>query len=205
MKGNISGKLVLTACILIGLFVVSVCAEEPCVTRNITDLTYGGNSIDVTINLNGLRAGGIIETIPSGMTFVSTTHPEERYKQEEQNIIFSVLNDDSIRYTLRAGITGPTTITGIWYDALTKQDGRIADASQTGYAYPSGGSDDANVSKEKTDVSVHAPPFTAPDEADKNTHINPLFFVAALIVIIIGIAAIVVMKKKEKRRRSDYK
>ena len=143
MKGTILGKLVLMTCILIGLLVVPACAENLCITRNATDLTYAGNSFEVTINLKDLRAGGIIETIPSGMTFVSTTHPEERYEREEQNIVFSVVDDDSIGYTLRAGSTGQTTITGIWYDTLTKRDGRIADTSLTVYAHSSGGSGDS--------------------------------------------------------------
>ncbi|NLO77229.1 MAG: hypothetical protein GX097_01850 [Methanomicrobiales archaeon] len=144
MKGNSSGKLVLMICILIGLLVVPACAENLCITRDVADFAYTGNSFEVTVNLDNLRAGGIIETIPSGMTFVSTTHPKERYEQQGQEIIFSVVEDDSISYTLRAGSTGTATIKGIWYDALTKQDGVIPDSSLSVHAYSSGGSDSSD-------------------------------------------------------------
>ena len=60
--------------------------------------------------------------------------------------------------------------------------------------------DGANIPKEKTDASLHVPTFTALDEADEKTNINPLFFVVALIVAIIGVAAVVVMKKNGEEK-----
>jgi len=73
--------------------------------------------------------GGIVETIPEGFTFVSTTHPSNQTYVSGQKVVFVVLNETSIRYEVRAPSQGSGTFSGTWYDALGEKEGIIKSMS----------------------------------------------------------------------------
>ena len=99
-----------------------------------------GSTFEVTLNITGLRIGGIVETIPDGFAFVSTTHPLNQTHVSGQKVVFVVLNETSIRYEVRAPSRGSGTFSGTWYDAMSEKEGdiesthvsvRMAEASPT--------------------------------------------------------------------------
>ncbi len=97
------------------------------VTRVITpDNPTPGSTFDVTLRITGLQVGGIVERIPTGFTFVSTTHAMNQTSVSGQNVIFAVLNETSISYRVRAPAGGGSgTFRGEWYDALNVTRGDI--------------------------------------------------------------------------------
>jgi len=116
------------------------------VTRTLSPmLPSPGSTFEVTLNITGLRIGGIVETIPDGFTFVSTTHPLNQTHVSGQKVVFVVLNETSIRYEVRAPSRGSGTFSGTWYDAMSEKEGdiesthvslRMAEASPTPTSAP---------------------------------------------------------------------
>ena len=100
------------------------------VTRTLsTNTPAPGSTFHVFINISGLRVGGIVETIPEGFTFVSTTHPSNQTYVSGQKVVFVLLNETSIRYEVRAPSQGSGTFSGAWYDALSEKEGIIKSMS----------------------------------------------------------------------------
>jgi len=100
------------------------------VTRTLsTNTPAPGSTFHVFINISGLHVGGIVETIPEGFAFVSTTHPSNQTYVSGQKVIFVVANETSIRYEVRAPSQGSGTFSGMWYDALSEKEGDIKSMS----------------------------------------------------------------------------
>jgi len=99
---------------------------DPTITRTLSPmLPSPGSTFEVTLNITGLRIGGIVETIPDGFAFVSTTHPSNQTHVSGQKVVFVVLNETSIRYEVRAPSRGSGTFSGTWYDAMSEEEGDI--------------------------------------------------------------------------------
>jgi len=98
--------------------------RTPSTTSPTSDSTF-----EVMLNIAGLQIGGIIETIPGGFAFVSTTHPLNQTYVSGQKVVFTVVNDTSIRYEVRAPSEGSGTFSGTWYDALSEKEGDIESTS----------------------------------------------------------------------------
>jgi hypothetical protein len=116
--------------ILLLLCLVMVSSAVPVLavpTREIAAAPLPGEEFVVTLNLNGISVGGIVETVPSGFTFVSTTHPPGRVSIKGQQVSFVILNDTVIRYRVSAPDSGGGTFTGIWEDFLTQEHGVVAE------------------------------------------------------------------------------
>jgi hypothetical protein len=96
-------------------------------TREISAAPLPGEEFVVTLNLSGISVGGIVETIPSGFTFISTTHPPGRVSIKGQQVSFVILNDTVLRYRVRAPGSGGGTFTGVWEDFLNQEHGVIAE------------------------------------------------------------------------------
>ncbi len=97
-----------------------------------------GSTFDVTLRITGLQIGGIVERIPDGFTFVSTTHPRNQTEISGQNVIFAVLNETLITYRVRAPAGGGSGIfRGEWYDALNITRGDIESKRVNVVATPS--------------------------------------------------------------------
>ena len=85
------------------------------------------NEFDVTLTLDNITICGITETLPCDLTFVSTTHPEEKVKVSGQNISFAVINETQVTYRVRSSTpgSGVPEITGIWIDLLSDSEGAV--------------------------------------------------------------------------------
>jgi len=115
--------------------VADVKATDTAVTRALsTTYPVQGSTVDVSLNIKDLQIGGIVETIPDGFSFVSTTHPANQTSVsgagQKVKVVFAVVNETSIKYTVRAPLeaeegVGTRAFTGTWYDALNEAEGDI--------------------------------------------------------------------------------
>lgn len=69
-----------TGLLIILLFLITICtATTPTVIREIHPVSNGeGDVSHIRLQIQGFDMGGIIETLPSGMTFQSSSMPEKR-------------------------------------------------------------------------------------------------------------------------------
>ncbi len=107
---------------------VKATATDTSVTRLLsTTNPTSGSTFDVALNITGLEIGGIVEIIPDGFAFVSTTHPSNQtyVSGQGQRVVFVVVNETSIKYEVRAPSEGSGTFSGTWYDALNEKEGDI--------------------------------------------------------------------------------
>jgi hypothetical protein len=101
-------------------------ATDTAVTRTPSTTTPTPDStFEVMLNIAGLQIGGVVETIPDGFAFISTTHPSNQTYMSGQKVVFTVVNETSIRYEVRAPLEGSGTFSGTWYDALNEKEGDI--------------------------------------------------------------------------------
>lgn len=101
-------------------------ATDTAVTRTpSTTNPTPGSTFEVMLNIAGLQIGGVVETIPEGFAFISTTHPSNQTYVSGQKVLFTVVNETSIRYEVRAPSEGSGTFNGTWYDALNEKEGDI--------------------------------------------------------------------------------
>jgi len=105
-------------------------ATDTTVTRTLSTTTPTPDStFEVMLSIAGLQIGGIIEIIPDGFAFISTTHPSNQTHLSGQKVLFAVVNETSIRYEVRAPLEGSGTFDGSWYDALNEMEGNIDSTS----------------------------------------------------------------------------
>lgn len=114
--------LILLLCLVAAVAATPVQAAP---VREIAAAPLPGEEFMVTLDLSGIAVGGIVETVPPGFTFVSTTHPPGRVSIKGQQVSFVVLNDTIVRYRVRAPDTGSGTFTGVWEDFLADKHGAI--------------------------------------------------------------------------------
>lgn len=123
-----SSRLLLIFCLVV---VVAAAPVQAVPEREIAVPPLPGGDFVVTLNMSGIAVGGVVETIPDGFTFLSTTHPPGRVSIKGQQISFVVLNDTSIRYRVRAPDAGSGTFTGVWEDFLQGTHGVIGGTEVT--------------------------------------------------------------------------
>ncbi|MDO8841243.1 PGF-pre-PGF domain-containing protein [Methanocalculus sp.] len=122
--------LKVTLCCLILLLALSVMpavADETVVSRSVLTGIQGWSDLQITLEIEGMPAGGIIETLPEGFTFLETDHPADRVYRADQQIIFSVIEDETIIYTARSQNAGSNVISGRWDNLVENAQGIIAD------------------------------------------------------------------------------
>jgi transcription termination factor Rho len=98
--------------------------RTPSTTTPTPDSTF-----EVMLNIAGLQIGGVVETIPDGFAFISTMHPSNQTYVSGQKVVFTVVNETSIRYEVRAPSEGSGTFSGTWYDALNEMEGNVDSTS----------------------------------------------------------------------------
>jgi len=98
--------------------------RTPSTTNPTPDSTF-----EVMLNIAGLQIGGVVETIPDGFAFISTMHPSNQTYVSGQKVVFTVVNEASIRYEVRAPLEGSGTFDGTWYDALNEMEGNVDSTS----------------------------------------------------------------------------
>ena len=130
--------IVLIIAMILGILTSSVAltsiatakATDTAVTRTPSTTTPTPDStFEVMLNIAGLQIGGVVETIPDGFAFISTTHPSNQTYVSGQKVVFTVVNETSIRYEVRAPSEGSGTFSGTWYDALSEKEGNIKSTS----------------------------------------------------------------------------
>ena len=109
---------------------VKATATGTTITRTLSTTSPTSDStFDVMLNIAWLQIGGVVETIPDGFAFISTTHPSNQTYVSGQKVVFTVVNETSIRYEVRAPLEGSGTFDGTWYDALNEMEGNIDSTS----------------------------------------------------------------------------
>ncbi|WP_292490274.1 hypothetical protein [Methanoculleus sp. 10] len=135
-------------CIALLLMVVPAAASGTPVTRALSTAEPGaGETFTVSLSIEGMALGGVVETLPAGYAFAGTDLPDDRVLVREQKIAFAVMNDTRITYSVRAPASGSGEITGRWEDFIGGTDGAVpashvaVDGIETAAA--SGGADPA--------------------------------------------------------------
>lgn len=114
-------------CIALLIMVVPVAASGTAVTRALSTAEPGaGETFTVSLSIEGMALGGVVETLPAGYAFAGTDLPDDRVLVREQKIAFAVMNDTRITYSVRAPASGSGDITGRWEDFLGESDGQVA-------------------------------------------------------------------------------
>lgn len=158
--------LVLTSIFLIFLTDLAL-AEDSTVTRSLSTSTPTGNSIfNITLQISNIQVGGIVETIPDGFSYVSTTHPEAQVEQSGQNLVFSVIGETEFSYLVRAPSSGSGTFTGEWDNTLDGTNGQISDSSVTVKGSKSSGSSGASIAGVSSTSSEQT---TTSDSSESNS------------------------------------
>lgn len=119
--------ILLAAALLILPVLVADAAEVTGVSRHAPAGPAPNAEFEVTLTLTGTApvVVGIIETIPEGFSFVSTTC--EHYQRSGRQIVFAVIGEPAITYRVKAPASGEGTFTGSWVDLLSAHEGKIAD------------------------------------------------------------------------------
>ncbi|MCK9307824.1 MAG: hypothetical protein M0P17_09890 [Methanoculleus sp.] len=113
-------------CLVILLMIVPVAASGAPVVRSLSTAEPGeGEVFTVSLSIDGMALGGVVETLPAGYAFVATDHPDDRVLVRGQQVAFAVMNDTHITYSVRAPGTGSGDITGTWEDFINESDGPI--------------------------------------------------------------------------------
>lgn len=125
-------KSFLISCLCIILCIVPAAAEDVTVERTLsaTDIAQG-NTLDVTLFVEGILAGGVVETIPDGFVFAGTDHPADRYGTSGQKVLFSVIGENEIVYRVQARTAGTGTFSGAWDDIVNMTNGTIPESQVT--------------------------------------------------------------------------
>lgn len=119
-------RLLLAICIICAVAVPALAAETE-ITRVIASPSPDpGADMEVVLNTAGLRFGGVVEKLPKGFDFVGTGHPPEQVSVSGNNVVFAVMGEPEIRYTVRAPASGGGTVSGSWEDLETGAKGEIA-------------------------------------------------------------------------------
>lgn len=112
--------------ILLFLFVPAAVCGAP-VTRTLSTAEPGaGEVFTVSLSIDGIDLGGVVETLPTGYAFAGTEHPDDRVLVRGQKVGFAVMDDTAITYSVTAPASGSGDITGTWEDFLGESDGQVA-------------------------------------------------------------------------------
>ncbi len=116
---KVAALLLVVTCLFVGAWLTPVMAKELSVTRSFSTTSPSPNSeFDVMLAISDLNIGGIVETLPEGFSYVSTTHPSDQVSISGQKIAFAVINETEITYKVKAPSSGEGTFTGKWVDLL---------------------------------------------------------------------------------------
>ena len=112
--------------LLLTLLVPAVVCGAP-VTRTLSTTEPGaGEVVTVSLSIDGIALGGVVETLPAGYAFAGTDHPDDHVLVRGQSIGFVVMNDTWITYQVQAPASGSGDITGVWENFLSEADGEVA-------------------------------------------------------------------------------
>jgi PGF-pre-PGF domain-containing protein len=171
-KGFVRSSLVLLALAAV-LLVVTVTAAQGAEGGGVTRYAPAGPApnaeFDVTLTMNGdpPLVVGVVETIPEGFSFVSTTC--EHYRVTGQDVAFSIINKKEITYRVQAPSRGEGTFTGTWVDLLSEHEGTIGETIVI-----VGGGGGAGATRDGTGVTGASTPTPAAPARAKASRTIPL-------------------------------
>ncbi|WP_214020875.1 hypothetical protein [Methanoculleus sp.] len=114
----------LLLCILV--FVLAASAAAGSVERTVVQLPEGaGSGLEVTLTVNDIPVGGIVETIPDGCTWAGCDHPDNRTRVSNRTVAFAVVGEETVRYRLQGSPGAGDELNGTWEDLLTGESGVI--------------------------------------------------------------------------------
>ncbi|MDO8873955.1 MAG: hypothetical protein Q7V05_14685 [Methanoregula sp.] len=112
--------------VCIALLCCPVNAADQPITRTISPQSPGaGEVVTVTLDVPPSFFGGIIEQLPEGFTFESTSHPHDGVQRNGQKVIFALTGENTVQYTIRAPSSGCGVIQGRWENVGIKAIGTI--------------------------------------------------------------------------------
>lgn len=148
--------------------------------------------VKLTINGELPLVVGIVETIPEGFGFVSTTHPSGQYEVSGQKVAFAVIDETEISYRVKAPSSGEGTFTGTWIDMLSEKEGSITD---TPVIVGEGGSGAIREDTAPTTVaSTTATPATASTPASEVPGFGTIFTALSLLIACLSV---IMMRNEE--------
>jgi len=122
---NPSACGILILCTL--LLVTPAFAGEAPVTRSISGTGDSGESLlTIVLHIDGMEIGGITETLPPGSTFEGTDHSPAQVAFSDRTVMFSVIGEQEIRYTITIPPATAWEISGTWEDFLNETNGMVA-------------------------------------------------------------------------------
>ncbi|AKB33180.1 Cell surface protein [Methanosarcina siciliae HI350] len=118
--------------LLLGLILCTVPASAGSAERTLPSSVSTSEVFEVTINVADYGvAGQVLEKIPAGFTYVSSTLPEEAVTVNGSKISFLLINDESFSYTLKAPeSTGTYQFVGLLRD-INKAEFSVLPASSS--------------------------------------------------------------------------
>jgi len=151
------------------------------VTRSAPADPVPGAEFDVKLTISGERplVVGIVETIPEGFDFVSTSHPPDQYDVSGQKIVFAVINETEILYRVKASSSGLGTFTGTWIDMLSQKEGAIRDTTDVVGA-------GSTIEEEPTPLQVVTTPTPTSEVPGFGTIFAIVSFLLAYLFVYIG-------------------
>jgi len=153
------------------------------VTRAAPGTPAPGAEFEVTLQLPGELplVVGIIETLPAGFKFVSTSC--EHYEVAGQRLLLAVINETEVRYTVKAPSSGAGTFSGTWADMLSEREGLITDTLVS----VGGTGGDAIGKGSPTPSGTAAAPSAAPEVPGFETIFAALSLLVVTLLMIIAL------------------
>ena len=113
-------------CLVLLLMVIPAMASGSPVTRSLSTAEPGaGEVFTVSLSIEEMTLGGVVETLPDGYTFAGTDLPDDHVLVRGQQVAFAVMNETTITYSVRAPASGSGDITGQWEDFIAESHGQV--------------------------------------------------------------------------------
>jgi hypothetical protein len=116
----VTPKRALLLCILV--VVLAAPAAAGSIERTITPQEGG---LDITLTVNDIPVGGIVETLPEGCTWMGTDHPEDRTRVSGEKVAFAIIGEETITYQVQGPQDAAEAFAGTWEDLLTGDSGVV--------------------------------------------------------------------------------
>lgn len=122
------------ACVLLSTLpgqALAAGADSSCtVERTLPPSVAPGSEFEVQLNVSGFETGGIVETLPEGFIYLNSSLPETRARVEGQHVIFALLEEDKVSYSVKAPASGDGIFSGEWEEILEQKKGKVQDNSE---------------------------------------------------------------------------
>jgi len=102
--------------------------EQP-VMRTLPTFVAPSQVFNVSLEVEGISTGSIIEIIPKGFTLISTSLPEGYVSFKDNRVVFAIFGEKKINYTLRApedkSLIESAIFGGKWTNLVNESSGAV--------------------------------------------------------------------------------